>query len=237
MGLRLAAGLLCVGLLLTGCGAGGGGTGLPSELEADLLSIADCTGFGIEDVIAIFNAILELQEVVADDTAPVPSWISYNRSTGAFSVDVDFDGNGSREGTIAGTVRNPSLFDDGFQISEAMAIEWGVTAGSASGSGTWSIVRLGSTEYRMTLVDEDTVLTGTGCEFRVTSLGIGFDSDTVEAEGVWGALEFTVTASGADPFDGLMTFVRNDDVTYVMGQYRGFNFEFNIDLDTFAIYF
>lgn len=235
MGLRLAAGLLCVGLLLTACG-GAGGTGLPADLEADLLDIAECTGFGLEDVILIFYAILELQEVVADDTIQPPNWINYNRSTGDFSVGVDFDGNGSREGSIAGTIRNPSDFDDGFQISEAMVIEWGVTAGSASGSGIFSIVRLGATEYQMTIVDEDTVLTGTGCEFRITSLMIGFDENTVEDEGVFGSLEFTVTAGGADPFDGLLTFVLNDDVAYAMGSYRGFDFEFNIDLDTFAIY-
>jgi len=219
-------------LLVCGCDS----DDAPFVPSAALQTLADCTGLSTKEMVGVFNGLLDVVEfILTDPTGTPPPHVAFNETTGDYTVELDLDGNSTLETTLSGTIRDPAAVLDGIDINEAVVAEWSL-AGLATGSGTFSFVRLTLTSFRVTIIEVNPELHGQGCDFEVTSFQLNFDILTIAQQGVSGIIEF-VTAAGADDLSGLMTFGLGDDEAVVTGSFDGVPFKFYVDLDTYDVRF
>ncbi|MHC4548390.1 MAG: hypothetical protein ACYTEZ_06390 [Planctomycetota bacterium] len=216
---------LCLVLALALAGCSSSGDGIPVDL--DLLALAQCTGLTLSDANVIVLGILDLLGSIPGP--PLPPGTTYDAGTGDYSVDLDFDDDGTPDATVSGVISSPDDISDGIDPGEKANSTWNLTSGPVMGGGVFDFDRLSATALQMT--GNGSFSAQQSCDFDMPSADITFPLNDPTGMGPTGSLSYTVTApagsiSGAISFDG-------SSVATVNATYAGGSVTFRIDLDTF----
>jgi len=221
---------LFLGLILgpTGCSSG---DSLPAGVDAAMLQMADCTGINVRNLAQVFDGLMDVVQAI-DDPENLPPGLTWNPTTGQFSLMFDLNDDGVDDTTVAGTVTGNY---DPWEINDAFTVDWGfLSGGGTEGSGLWTFTRLTATTFRM--IGDTTIDGGNGCRMEVSSQNILVDVTTIETGGPTGTIGFRVVSGTRTLESGLIVFDGSGAAT-VTGSYEGVPIEFHIDLDTWEPYF
>jgi len=210
----------------------GGTTGPASNLA----QLADCTASSLHDIMMLIDEYCYVVENI-DQRRALPPSISYDPESGAFSFNLDLIGDATEETSVSGSITPSDTTDlsDGIQMGEVITILWTMTRDSSPvGSGNFSISKLSNDVIRITIIDDTSFGSSTGCHLETTSFGI--HTGLVGGEHVehpFGSFEFDVDDAG-DSLIGVLGIANGTaDVATVSGTYKGSGYSFTIDLDSY----
>ncbi len=212
---RLLPLLLSTLVLFAGCGSGDSFNPSP-----ELLAAAQCTGLSLEDLVVIYNSLIDLLDEIGDGV--IPPNATYNIATGAYTITLTI-------GDLAGIVSSPNNLADGFGVGETATTTFALNGGLAgpptlTAEGSFTVARASATNY--TVSGLGGLLDGT-CEFDISSLNFAVSTST----GLSGTIVFDATTPDGT-LDGTMTFTA-DPTARVIATFDGVSYTFFIDLVTF----
>jgi hypothetical protein len=213
--------VLCIG----GCNSDGG-----TPIDPTLQSLADCTGVGFGDTANIFNSCFDLLVAITSPQNTPPN-VTYDAQTGAYTVDVDLDDNGTGDITIGGVVTSAFDLTDGIQPGESLDVPWTVTNGPLTGGGAFNINWAQLDLVQIT--GNGGVASGQSCGFDVTNLDLSLNPFTIDSIPPVGSMDFDVDdaldlLSGTISMDGTQTAIVDAD-------FAGLDVTFYIDLNTYLV--
>ena len=214
---RLLPILLSTLVLFSGCGSGDSFNPSP-----ELLAASQCMGTSIEDLVEIYNGVLDLLDSIG---GVIPPNMTYNIATGAYTITLT-------NGNLAGIVSSPNNLADGLGVGETATATWELNGGLAGGGptaeGSFTVARATATNY--TVSGLGGTLDGT-CEFEFTSLNFAVNTNVSAAPTGTIVME-TTTPDGV--LAGTMTFVNTVPTTSrVIATFDGVSYTFFLDLTTF----
>jgi hypothetical protein len=213
--------VFCIG----GCNSDGG-----TPVDPTLASLADCTGAGFGETAAIFDSVFDLL-VAINSPQNTPPNVTYDAPSGAYSVDVDLDDNGTGDITIEGIVTSGFDLTDGIQPGESLDVPWTVTNGPLTGGGAFNINWAQLDLVQIT--GNGGVASGQSCGFDVTNLDLSLNPFTIDSIPPVGSMDFDVDdaldlLSGTISMDGTQTAIVDAD-------FAGLDVTFYIDLNTYLV--
>ncbi len=211
---RLLPLLLSTLVLVTGCGSGDS-----FNPSVELQAAADCAGLSLENLVIIYNSLIDLLDEIGDGV--IPPNATYDIATGAYTITLTI-------GDVAGTVSSPNNLNDGLGVGESATATWDLNGGLAgaevTGEGTFTVARSTATNFTVSGLGG---LLNPDWEFDISSLNFAVSSAT--------GLTGTIVFEGTTPdgvLDGAMTFT-GQPTARVVATFDGVSYTFFIDLVTF----
>lgn len=212
---RLLPILLPALLLAPGCGSGDSFNPSP-----ELLAAGECAGLSLENLVQIYNNVLELLDQIGDGT--IPANMTYNIANGVYTMDLAL-------GDVGGVVTSAFNLNDGLGVGESATATWELNGGLAgvavTGEGSFTVAR--STASTFNVSGFGGMVDGT-CEFDFSSLNF---SVTTGTGGPVGTIVFEATTPDGI-LDGTMTF-NAGSTARIVATFDGVSYTFLIDLVTF----
>lgn len=206
--------LLLSALVLVSCGSGDS-----FNPSAELQAAADCTGLSLEDLVAIYNSVIDLLDEIGDGV--IPPNATYNIATGAYTITLTI-------GDVTGTVSSAFNLNDGLGVGESATAIWDLNGGLAgaevTGEGTFTVARATATSYTVSGLGG---LLDAACQFDFSSLNFAVTTVT----GLTGTIVFEGTTPDGT-LDGTMTF-NGSPTARIVATFDGVSYTFFIDLATF----
>ncbi|HEX5137085.1 MAG TPA: hypothetical protein VFY93_08945 [Planctomycetota bacterium] len=208
--------LLLPAILLGACGGG-------SSTDPNLVTAAQCTATGLEDLDEVFG---DVSEFLASIGGTLPANVTYDDASGDFSITASF-------GTIDGNVTSADDISDGIDAGEAASATWSINPGGGAtitGSGVFNLARTAASVFGIT--GNGSITDGT-CIFNATDTDLVLD--LLSGLGPVGSFDFNATTT-TGPIDGTMTF-DGSATAVIIATFGGIPVAFTIDLDTFLPHF
>ncbi|MFI5402083.1 MAG: hypothetical protein ACHQ1G_04030 [Planctomycetota bacterium] len=206
-------------LLLSACLLVSCGSGDSFNPSVELQAAAECTGLSLENLVTIYNSIIDLLDEIGDGT--IPPNMTYDIATGAYTITLTI-------GDVAGTVSSAFNLNDGLGVGESATAIWqlngGLAGGGVTAEGSFTVARATATSYTVSGIGGTAE---TNCDFDFTSLNFAVTTTT----GVNGTIVFEATTPDG-VLDGTMTF-NGSQYAGIVATFDGVSYQFLIDLATF----
>jgi len=197
-------------LLLAACGGG-------SNVDPALVTAAQCSALGLEDLDAVFSPVAEFLSSI-----PTPP-MNVTYTPPDFSIDENF-------GTIDGAVTSTDDISDGIDAGESATATWSINPALGvllGGSGVFNISRTSAFVFEIT--GSGSITDGT-CIFDATNVDLTLDLQS--GLGPVGSFDFNAVSTSG-PISGTMTF-DGSDTAEVTATFMAMPVFFTIDLNTFT---